>query len=76
MIGSEKIIKRMFEFELILFLQGSAHVGAVFSDFSAAFDIIDHNLWLEKSICYGFTPPGILWMTEHKGCSLMVASPS
>jgi hypothetical protein len=32
-------------------------VGAVLTDFSAAFDIIDHCLLLEKHMCYGFTPP-------------------
>ena len=37
-------------------------VGAVFLDFSAAFDIIDHSLLLEKRMCYGFTPPAILWI--------------
>ena len=31
-------------------------VGAVLLDFSAAFDIIDHGLLLEKRMCYGFTP--------------------
>ena len=28
-------------------------VGAVLLDFSAAFDIIDHSLLLEKRMCYG-----------------------
>lgn len=31
-------------------------VGAVLLDFSAAFDIIDHNLLLKKLVCYGFEP--------------------
>ena len=33
--------------------------GAVLLDFSAAFDIIDHSLLLEKHMCYGFTPSAI-----------------
>ena len=37
-------------------------VAAVLLDFSAAFDIIDHSLLLEKHICYGFTPPAIMWI--------------
>ena len=32
------------------------------SDFSAAFDIIDHILLLEKRMCYVFTPPAIMWI--------------
>ena len=31
-------------------------VGAVLLDFSAAFDIIDHTLLLEKHMCYGLHP--------------------
>ena len=38
---------------------------AVFLDFSAAFDIIDHSLLLEKHMCYGFTPPAILWIKSY-----------
>ena len=30
-------------------------VGAVLLDFSAAFNIIDHNLLLKKYMCYGFS---------------------
>jgi hypothetical protein len=40
-------------------------VGAVLLDFSAVFDIIDHSLLLEKHICYGFTPPAILWIKSY-----------
>jgi hypothetical protein len=34
-------------------------------DFSAAFDIIDHSLLLEKRMCYRFTPTAILWMKSY-----------
>jgi hypothetical protein len=47
--------------------------------FFAAFDIIDHSLLMEKHMFYGFTPPAILWiksLTEHRGHSLMEASPT
>jgi hypothetical protein len=37
-------------------------VGAVLLDFNAAFDIINHSPLLEKRMCYGFTPPAILWI--------------
>jgi hypothetical protein len=40
-------------------------VGDVLLDFSAAFDIIDYSLLLEKCMCYGFTPPAILWMKSY-----------
>jgi hypothetical protein len=40
-------------------------VGAVLLDFSAAFDIIDHNLLLEELMCYGFTPPAIMWIKSY-----------
>ena len=40
-------------------------VEAVLLDFSAAFDIIDHSLLLEKHMCYGFTPPAILWIKSY-----------
>ena len=37
-------------------------VGAVLLDFSATFEIIDHNLWLRKLMCYGFSTSAILWI--------------
>ena len=40
-------------------------VGAVLLDFSAAFDIIDHSLLLEKRMCYGFRPPAMLWIKSY-----------
>ena len=40
-------------------------VGAVLLDFSAAFDIIDHSLLLEKHMCYGFTLPAITWIKSY-----------
>ena len=40
-------------------------VGAVLLDFSVFFAIIDHNLLLEKRMCYGFTPPAILWIKSN-----------
>jgi hypothetical protein len=40
-------------------------VGAVLLDFSAALDIIDHNLLLRKRICYGFSTSAILWIQSH-----------
>ena len=35
-------------------------VGAVLLDFSAAYDIVDRGLLLEKCMCYGFTSPAII----------------
>ena len=40
-------------------------VGPVLLDFSAAFDIIDHSLLLEKHMCYGFTLPAITWIKSY-----------
>ena len=40
-------------------------VGAVLLDFSAALDIIDHSLLLENRVCYGFTPPDIMWIKSY-----------
>ena len=40
-------------------------VGAVLLDFSAAFDIIDHNLLLQKLKGYGFNSTAILWLGNY-----------
>ena len=40
-------------------------VGAVLLDFSAAFDVIDHNLLLKKLKCYGFTPSAVAWIESY-----------
>jgi hypothetical protein len=40
-------------------------VGAVLFDFSAVFDIIDHNLLLKKCMCYGFSTSAILWILSY-----------
>ena len=40
-------------------------VEAVLLDFSAAFDIIDHSLLLEKLMCYCFTHPAIMWIKSY-----------
>lgn len=39
--------------------------GVVFLDFSAAFDIIDHDLLLTKLSCYGFEKSAITWMYSY-----------
>lgn len=40
-------------------------VGAVMLDFSAAFDLIDHKILLQKLECYGFTPLSLSWMGSY-----------
>ena len=39
--------------------------GAVLLDFTAAFDVIDHKLLLEKLECYGFRPSAVAWMESY-----------
>jgi hypothetical protein len=39
--------------------------GALLLDFSVVFDIINHSLLLEKHMCYGFTPPAMLWIKSY-----------
>lgn len=40
-------------------------VGAVLIDFSAAFDIINHNLLLKKLECYGFDQSAVSWFESY-----------
>ncbi len=40
-------------------------IGAVLLDFSAAFDILDYELILEKLIHYGLSPSAILWIKSY-----------
>lgn len=40
-------------------------VGSVLLDFSAAFDVIDHNLLLDKLSCYGFLSSAVTWMKSY-----------
>jgi hypothetical protein len=40
-------------------------VGVVLPDFSAAFDVIDHELLLGKLKCYGFKSAALSWMESY-----------
>lgn len=40
-------------------------VGAVLLNFSADFDVIDHELLLGKLKCYGFNSPSLSWMESY-----------
>lgn len=40
-------------------------VSAVMLDFTAAFDIIDHKILVEKLNCYGFSLSALLWMESY-----------
>jgi len=40
-------------------------VGAIFLDFSAAFDLVDHNCLLSKLACYGFDESTTKWMASY-----------
>jgi hypothetical protein len=54
-------------------------VGAVLLDFTAAFDVIDHNRLLQKRTFYGFTSPATAWIESYPntdGVFLMDASPT
>ena len=43
-------------------MDNSKMTGAVLLDFSAAFDVIDHNLLISKLECYEFKPNAISFM--------------
>lgn len=40
-------------------------VGTVLLDFSAAFDVIDHDILISKLICYGFNSSAIQWFESY-----------
>lgn len=40
-------------------------IGAILLDFSAAFDIMDHELILRKLKCYGFSQSALLWIKSY-----------
>ena len=41
------------------------NIWSRFINLQCAFDIIDHSLLLENLVCYGFTPPAILWIKSY-----------
>ena len=40
-------------------------VGSVLLDFSAAFDILDHRLLVNKLHCYGFDRGSVAWINSY-----------
>lgn len=40
-------------------------VGSVLLDLSAAFDILDHHVLLNKLCCYGFEPSAVAWIESY-----------
>ena len=46
-------------------MDNSKIAGAVLLDFSAAFDVIDHDLLIGKLECDGFSPTAILFMKSY-----------
>ncbi len=40
-------------------------IRVILLDFSAAFDIIDHELMLKKLKCYSFSQSALLWTTSY-----------
>lgn len=47
------------------FMDNKHLVGAVMLDFSAAFDVIDYTLLIDKLQCYGFTSNALTWFTNY-----------
>ena len=46
-------------------IDNSMLVGAVLLDFSAAFDVLDHLLLVEKLKCYGFNSSALKWIMSY-----------
>ena len=46
-------------------IDNSMLVGAVLLDFSAAFDVLDHFLLVEKLKCYGFNSSALKWIRSY-----------
>lgn len=40
-------------------------VGSVLLDLSAAFDVLDHHVLLNKLCCYGFEPSAVAWVKSY-----------
>ena len=46
-------------------MDNSLVVGAIFLDFSAAFDVLDHSLLIEKLKYYGFKQSDLKWFESY-----------
>ena len=46
-------------------IDNSNLVGTVLLDFSAAFDVIDHNILISKLVNYGFKSSAIMWFRSY-----------
>jgi len=46
-------------------IDNSMLVGTVLLDFSAAFDVIDHDILISKLISYGFSFSAIKWFKSY-----------
>uniref|UniRef100_A0A669AV95 Reverse transcriptase domain-containing protein n=1 Tax=Oreochromis niloticus TaxID=8128 RepID=A0A669AV95_ORENI len=47
------------------YLDNGNLVRVVFLEFSAAFDLINHDLLIDKLKCYGFSPAALCWMESY-----------